>query len=248
MPEDALRTKAQDTEEHWISISDMMAGLMVIFLFIAISYMLHVRKDKDRIEKIAVTYEKLQTDLYEDLENEFKNDLDDWNAVLNRQTLSIRFTEPEVLFELGRAEVRPKFQRILDDFFPRYIKILTESKGDEGEFKYKDDIAEIRVEGHTSSEWSEHVTPHQAYILNMQLSQGRTRSVLNFVLQIRKPEIRHNREWIMEHLTANGLSSSKLVLNPEGRENAQESRRVEFRVRTNAEKRIVEIIKRGKSE
>ena len=248
MPEDALPTKAQDTEEHWISISDMMAGLMVIFLFIAISYMLHVRKDKDRIEKIAVTYEKLQTDLYKDLETEFANDLDDWNAVLNRQTLSIRFKEPEVLFAQGRAEVRPKFKRILEDFFPRYIKILTESKSDAGEYKYKDDIAEIRIEGHTSSEWSEHVTAHRAYILNMQLSQGRTRQVLNFVLQLVNPAIQQNKGWIKDRLTANGLSSSKLVLNSEGREIPQESRRVEFRVRTNAEKRIVEIIKRRESE
>ena len=248
MAEDILRTKAQDTEEHWISISDMMAGLMVIFLFIAISYMLHVSKDKERIEKIAVTYEELQTDLYEDLENEFRRDLDDWNAVLNRQTLSIRFKEPEVLFEQGRAEVRPEFKRILYKFFPRYITILTETKNDAGEYKYKDDIAEIRIEGHTSSEWSEHVSPHEAYILNMQLSQGRTRRVLNFVLQIDKPEIQRNREWIKDHLTANGLSSSKPIPNPDGRENPQESRRVEFRVRTNAEKRIVEIIKRGEKE
>ena len=245
MAEDALRTKVQDTEEHWISISDMMAGLMVIFLFIAISYMLHVREDKERIEKIAVTYEKLQIDLYEDLENEFKNDLDKWNAVLNRQTLSIRFREPEVLFELGSADVRPVFKRILYEFFPRYIKILTETKNDAGDYKYKDDIAEIRIEGHTSSEWSPYLSTHEAYVLNMQLSQGRTRRVLNFVMQIHKPEIRQNKEWIKEHLTANGLSSSKLVLNPDGTENPQESRRVEFRVRTNAEKRIVEIIKKG---
>lgn len=248
MPEYVLRTSSQDTEEHWISISDMMAGLMVIFLFIAISYMLHVRKDKDRIEKIAVTYEKLQTDLYKDLKNEFENDLKEWNAVLKRETLSIRFEEPEVLFAQGRAEVRPEFKRILYDFFPRYIKILAEKKDEAGEYQYKDDIDEIRIEGHTSSEWSEYVTPHEAYILNMQLSQGRTRQVLNFVLQIVNPTIQQNKGWIKERLTANGLSSSKLVLNSEGREMSHESRRVEFRVRTNAEKRIVEIIKRGESE
>ena len=242
-----LRRKEQDTEEHWISISDMMAGLMVIFLFIAISYMLHVEAEKDKIEKIAVTYEELQADLYEDLENEFKKDLDDWNAVLNRQTLSIRFKEPEVLFAQGKAQVRPEFKRILYDFFPRYIKILTETRSDAGKYKYKDDIAEIRIEGHTSSEWSEHVTPHEAYILNMQLSQGRTRRVLNFVLQIDKPQVQQNREWIKDHLTANGLSSSKPIA-PGGRENLKESRRVEFRVRTNAEKRIVDIIKRGAQE
>ena len=245
MTEEALRTRSQDTEEHWISISDMMAGLMVIFLFIAISYMLHVRADKERIEKIAVTYQELQADLYEDLANEFKNDFQDWNAVLNRQTLSIRFREPEVLFWQGGAEVRPVFQTILYEFFPRYIKILTDTKDDAGEYKYRDDIEEIRIEGHTSSEWNEDTSSREAYILNMALSQGRTRSVLNFVLQINRPEIRQHREWIKKHLTANGLSSSKLIENRDGTENPRKSRRVEFRVRTNAEKRIVEIIKRG---
>ena len=243
-----LRRKEQDTEEHWISISDMMAGLMVIFLFIAISYMLHVRADKDRIEKIAVTYDKLQSDLYEDLEKKFKEDLDEWNAVLSRQTLSIRFREPEVLFERGKATVRPVFKKILDNFFPDYIEILTESKMDNGEYKYRNDIAEIRIEGHTSSEWFRDDRPDKAYIPNMKLSQDRTRSVLKYVLDIEHPQIQHNKEWIKGHLTANGLSSSKLIFNSDGTQNRQESRRVEFRVRTNAEKRILEIVKRGKQE
>lgn len=243
-----LPTKVQDTEEHWISISDMMAGLMVIFLFIAISYMLHVRADKDRIEKIAVTYDKLQSDLYDDLEKKFKNDLDEWNAVLNRQTLSIRFREPRVLFEQGKATVRPRFKNILDKFFPEYIEILTKTKTDDGEYKYKKDIAEIRIEGHTSSEWYRYDRPDIAYIPNMQLSQDRTRSVLKHVLEIEDPLIQQNKEWIKAHLTANGLSSSRLILNSDGTENRQESRRVEFRVRTNAEKRILEIIKRGEQE
>lgn len=245
MTEEVLRTRSQDTEEHWISISDMMAGLMVIFLFIAISYMLHVRADKERIEKIAVTYEALQGDLREDLANEFKNDFNNWNAVLNRQTLSIRFEEPEVLFLIDKSEIRPVFKKILREFFPRYIKILTDTKNDAGEYKYRDDIAEIRIEGHTSSEWNDDTSSREAYILNMGLSQERTRSVLEFVLQINRPEIRQHREWITKHLTANGLSSSRLIKNRDGTENPKESRRVEFRVRTNAEKRIVEIIKRG---
>ena len=241
MNEDILTTKEQDTEEHWISISDMMAGLMVIFLFIAISYMLHVQAEQERIEQIAVTYEKLQSDLYADLEEEFKDDLNKWNAVLKEETLSIRFKEPEVLFEPGSAEVRLAFQKILDDFFPRYIQILRRPK-------YMDDIAEIRIEGHTSSEWTENTSPEAAYIHNMKLSQGRTRSVLEYVLQILS--IRQSQkiqDWLKLRLTANGLSSSKLIA-PNGIENKKESRRVEFRVRTNAEKRIVEIINRGKEE
>ena len=248
MSEDILTIREQDTEEHWISISDMMAGLMVIFLFIAISYMLHVQVEQERVEQIAVTYEKLQSDLYADLEEEFKDDLNKWNAVLKEQTLSIRFKEPEVPFEPGSAKVRLAFQKVLDDFFPRYIRILRESKDTNGKPKYTNDIAEIRIEGHTSSEWTENTSPEAAYIHNMELSQGRTRSVLEYVLQI--PSIRQSqgiRNWLKLHLTANGLSSSKLITS-NGIENKKESRRVEFRVRTNAEKRIVEIINRGKEE
>ena len=237
MNEDILTNRDRDTEEHWISISDMMAGLMVIFLFIAISYMLYVRAEKEKIEKIAITYEKLQSDLYADLENEFAKDLRQWNAVLDRQTLSVRFKEPDVLFEQGQSEVRTAFKNILRDFFPRYIRILRQPK-------YIDDIAEIRIEGHTSSEWYAGVSPEDAYILNMELSQGRTRSVLEYVLRLQSSYIRQNRKWIRDNVTANGLSSSKLIFYLSGRENREESRRVEFRVRTNAEKRIVEIIKR----
>ena len=241
MNEEVLTNIEQETEEHWISISDMMAGLMVIFLFIAISYMLHVRAEKEKIEKIAITYEKLQSDLYADLEKEFEKDLNKWNAVLDRQTLSVRFKEPEVLFAQGEAEVRPAFKNILNDFFPRYIQILRRPK-------YINDIAEIRIEGHTSSEWQAGESPEDAYIHNMELSQGRTRSVLEYVLQLLSPQIQQNRKWIRNYLTANGLSSSKLILNSDGTENKEESRRVEFRVRTNAEKRIVEIIKRDEQE
>ena len=157
---------------------------------------------------------------------------------MDQETLSVRFKGPRVLFIQGKAEVRQRFKDILDDFFPRYIQILRRPK-------YMDDIAEIRIEGHTSSEWSKQVSVEEAYILNMELSQDRTRSVLEYVLQI--PGISENRYWIKQHLTANGLSSSKLI-SKDGIEDKEESRRVEFRLRTNAEKRIVEIIKRGEKE
>ena len=239
--ENILATREQDTEEHWISISDMMAGLMVIFLFIAISYMLHVKEETEKIKAIAVAYIQIQLDLYDDLEAEFKEDLKRWNADLDDETLTIRFKEPDVLFEPGSIDVRLKFEKILDNFFPRYIEILRQPK-------YKNEIAEIRIEGHTSSEWKEDTSPEEAYIENMKLSQGRTRSVLKYVLQI--PLIRQSQEirnWLKLHLTANGLSSSKLITS-NGIENKKESRRVEFRVRTKSEERIVNIIEEIKKE
>jgi hypothetical protein len=42
---------------------------------------------------------------------------------------------------------------------------------------------------------------------------------------------------------ANGLSSSQLILYSDGSENKEASRRVEFRVRTDAEKQIDELLR-----
>jgi len=226
-------SSSKENGEYWISISDMMSGLMMIFLFISISYMISVIREKDKIKEIAVTYNRLQNDLYEDLYNEFKNDLQKWDATINRQTLSVRFESPDVLFKLGSSQLENKFKEILEDFFPRYIKILTSEK-------YKSDIEEIRIEGHTSSDWATQCPPDVAYFNNMQLSQDRTRSVLEYVLTL--PSIAGHKDWVKKYLTANGLSSSKLIFLPDGREDKDKSRRVEFRVKTNAEKRIVKII------
>ena len=217
-----------------------MAGLLLIFVLLLSFLMLNLtEKEESLIEKekrlleIVETYMKLREDLYLDLKKEFEKDLEKWKAVLDREKISVRFREPKVLFIQGKAEVQSDFKKILNNFFPRYLQILKRPK-------YINDIAEIRIEGHTSSEWSENVSKEEAYILNMKLSQDRTRSVLKYVLQI--PEISGNRDWLKRHLTANGLSSSKLISHWDGTEDKVESRRVEFRVRTNAEKQLDKLL------
>ena len=250
----------KEHDEYWVSISDLMSGLMMIFLFIAISYMVQAvaenkrermarqeaelaqeraliaeareREARNKLEGLASNYRDLQHDIYVDLEVEFAGDLELWAAVLDRDSLSIRFEEPEVLFDQGSARLKPQFLTILDEFFPRYVQIITQDK-------YLSDIEEVRIEGHTSSEWAAEVGPDDAYILNMELSQNRTRAVLKYVLNL--DTIRRNREWLKSVLTANGLSSSRLIFH-EDIEDREQSRRVEFRIKTDAEKKMSEIL------
>jgi len=219
-------------EAHWIPLSDLMTGLMMFFLLLAITYMIKVEADAKKIKEIAVLYDQLRTELYVDLRNEFQKDLPKWGAELDRD-LTVRFKEPEVLFDTGKDTLKPKFRFILDDFFPRYVRILTTPK-------YKDSIQEIRIEGHTSSIWRTGVSTEDAYFNNMALSQARTRSALQYVLNLNP--VQEERPWLRHYLTANGLSSSKLVTDPDGRENQARSQRVEFRVRTDADARIAKII------
>ena len=222
--------------DHWISISDLMSGLMIIFLFIAISYMKEVTKDRDKIMEIAEAWQQSQQELYLALNKEFKTDLRRWRATLNRETLSVRFHNPELLFDEGKSTIKDGFQEILLSFFPRYVKILYNDR-------FRKIIAEVRIEGHTSSEWSRTVTGDTAYFLNMELSQNRTRAVLEFCMRL--PAMQRFREWSQANITANGLSSSKIVKSQNGEENKLLSRRVEFRVRTNADTQIAKILSLG---
>lgn len=223
----------QEGESQWLPISDLMSVLMMVFLLIAVSYMLKVYQEKEKIEEVAITYNKLQNELYEDLNSEFNEDLKRWNAEIDKANLSVRFKSPEILFDIGSASLKPDFKSILADFFPRFIAIL--HKDD-----YRNDIDEIRIEGHTSSYWRSQTTEDRAYIYNMELSQDRTRNVLDFVLSNEKDN--ELSKWIRLNVTANGLSSSKLILDESGNQNRELSRRVEFRVKTNAEKRIAKIL------
>jgi len=230
-------------ENEWLPISDLMSVLMMVFIIISVFYMLQVKRDKQKIEEIAVSYNKLQISLYNELKNEFSNDLLVWNAEIDSVKLSIKFlapknlnsTSPKIFFKPGSSKIEKFGTEILDDFFPRFLKIIYSEK-------YRGDIEEIRIEGHTSSEWLKTTLNEDiAYFKNMKLSQDRTRNVLEHVL-LKKTDPKE-KKWLKKYLTSNGLSSSKLILNIDSTENRTASRRVEFRVKTNAEQSLIEIIK-----
>jgi len=223
------------TEEHWIPLSDLMTGLMMIFMLVAVLFMVQVQAAERKMSDVAEKYLEMKNNLYEDLLREFKDDLPRWHAQLDRD-LTIRFEEPDVLFDVGKAVLKPQFAAILSDFFPRYIRIIDSDK-------YRNSIEEIRIEGHTSTIWSGLQSSDEAYFRNMDLSQSRTRSALEYVLLL--PKVAADKPWLIAHLTANGLSSSHIIRNPDGTENPGASQRVEFRVRTNADARIGEILAAG---
>lgn len=208
----------------------MMTGLMMVFLFIAVLFMSEVQKEQKAIKEIAESYQNIQQQLYKDLNQEFKEDLEAWDAKI-LQDNTIRFKSPEVLFDTNSSELKALFIAVLDDFFPRYLDILTNKK-------YKKQIKEIRVEGHTSSVWK-NATREQSYINNMSLSQNRAKSVLAYSYKITNSA--NNKIFLENVFRANGMSFSNLI-KENGEENIQASQRVEFRVITKAEEKIYEII------
>jgi len=227
-----LQKKENGQEEsHWLSVSDLMAGLMMVFLFISIALMRAAFIERDQIKQVAVAYQQNQVTIFEALQSEFKDDLGRWNAEINEETLTFTFKAPDVLFKSGATELSPEYQILLKDFFPRYMAVLE---------PFHSSINEIRIEGHTSSVWVNASSERDAYFNNMILSQGRTRSVLSYIYDL--PTSENYRQWIKSRIAAVGLSSSKTIINDAGEEELEKSRRVSFRVLTNAEIQIKRIL------
>ncbi len=226
-----LDLRGVEEEDHWISVSDLMAGLMIVFLFISVALMRNAFQERDKIKEIAIAYQENQVGIYEALVEEFRVDLPRWQAEIRRETLSFEFKSPEVLFDTGEITLKPTFKEILDDFFPRYLVVLS---------RFRDSINEVRIEGHTSSIWNQSTDSDAAYFKNMELSQGRTRSVLNYVYRL--GFVAQERPWVKKHIAAVGFSSSHPIMNNDGTENKDRSRRVTFRTVTNAEIQIRKIL------
>ena len=217
---------------EWISISDMMSGLMLIFLFIAISFMVKVESEKQAMKDVVLEYRDTKVNLNEALFSEFEDDLEQWHASITKEN-SIVFASPELLFDVSKSEIKDEFKAVLKEFFPRYIKILTSQE-------YRDSIYELRVEGHTSDSWKGSESPKEVYLKNMQLSQERAYKVLSFCYSLEDTLNLKKRKWLEKYLRANGMAFSKM-------QTKESARRVEFVVQLKSEKSVYDILGEAKA-
>lgn len=236
---------ANKKDNFWIPYADLMTVLMVVFLFISIAYMGLVQFQKNKQDKIFKDYRETKENIYEDLSKEFKDDFKKWDLELDKD-LSIKFTNPQVLFKSGASDITPKFQEILTDFFPKYFSIVLQEK-------YKDKIAEIRIEGHTDN-IPIHATD-DPYIDNIKLSQDRSRNVLQFLRKLKYyKNLSSEKEQVLQFwITANGLSygrtldkNKKMTYLSKKEIDIKKSRRVEFRIVTTSEILVDEVLKQMK--
>jgi chemotaxis protein MotB len=209
----------------------MMTGLMMVFLFVSVVFMQQIGAEKKAVQDIALTQQSYQEELYRSLVMEFKDDLEKWNAELLADT-TVRFNEPEVLFDEGSKDIKPKFEEILVTFFPRYISLLANDK-------FRANIDEVRIEGHTSSSWIGSKDIESRYLNNALLSQQRSFTILDYCFRL--PEVVPYQAWLTRVIRANGLAFANPVL-VNGQEDSILSRRVEFKVKTKADEKIRKII------
>ena len=225
-------------ESFWIPLADLMTVLMVIFLFMSLSYMIGIKKRQVEKDHLIQEFQNAKVDLLQQLTVEFKEDFKQtkWNAKLDSNNLSIRFVNEKILFDYDKSDLKDELKAILTEFFPRYLNIVRQKK-------YADKIAEVRIEGHTSTEGG--------YIYNLKLSQDRTRNVMDFLmgLDYYKNLDTSDKKKLQYLLTANGLSYGRSLdkngrltyLSNDSADNLN-CRRVEFRIVTTSDELIKKAI------
>jgi outer membrane protein OmpA-like peptidoglycan-associated protein len=230
--------KSKNNEDGgWLSLSDMMTVLMVLFLIISVTIAV---TSTTRLAKMrgVLSYVTKQEDLLcEQLEDNLRSRFAERDLQIECNPIRIIFTNPNYEFGKNSYELTTEFQRALEVFFPIYLKTVDE-------WELRDLVDEIRIEGHTDSDGG--------YIYNMKLSQNRARNVLDFAIKL--PELSKSAsyfEWSRSLLTANGLSfNRRLNQNGEimrypfqGIENKDRSRRVEVKLRTNTKEVLMALQK-----
>lgn len=228
----------------WLSVSDLMTGLMVIFLFVAISYISKVEENQSVLTK----YIENKRDMHDKLVQEFARDTVKWQMTIGTD-LSMKFKNPTVLFSTGSFELSPSFQSILDEFLPRYFKILLNDS-------LSDKIKEIRIEGHTDDVSIPGYDP-DSYIANAMLSQQRALSVIRYFRKMPSySKYTEEQKKLLEFwLTANGLSYGR-ALDSDGEFTQRTkrpidrnlSRRVEFRIVTTGDEVLENFVKENSKQ
>jgi outer membrane protein OmpA-like peptidoglycan-associated protein len=192
-----------------------MTILLIIFVMLIASYGAKKYKTVEEVQS-------LQNKIYLALMKEFEHDLESWSAEINENDATVSFTGYNLVqFKQGSDYIESDFKEIISDFFPRYVKVIK---------RYNNDVRRVRIEGHTSSEWSIQDSDDQKYLKNLNLSQRRAFNVLELCLLT----LRYgHKEWIKSKIGSEGLSSSKLVINNDGSEDKKRSRRTVFKIEIN---------------
>ena len=210
--------------DFWPTFTDLLATILLVVILIMVTTTIHndnvtkamQNEIEERKQKIEEQEEQIAmlTGVRQDIVNKFEAEFKKTNLdiEIDKETGAIKFNA-DLLFETGKAEVRPEFKEQLKTFIPIYFNVLYKDN--------KESIAEIVVEGHTDDVGS--------YMNNLDLSQKRAYNVVRYILSDEFGDFPFKAE-VVKDITANGRSESQLK-KKDGKVDRQKSRRVEFKFR-----------------
>ncbi len=243
----ATNSKRSTNDSNWISFSDIMTGLMVIFMFIALSYIVEVKEQQKEINKIVEDYKDVQLKIYKDLDSTFTKRFESYNLKVNPD-LSIQITDADALFPVQFFDqdvyLTDRFQAFLTEFTPLFYAIILKEE-------YRNGISEVRIEGHTAIQDPPKEFDKDYYQKMLILSQKRSNKVLEYMMNTdvygKLNDV--EKSYLRFITTSNGLAfgkaldkSSEFKFFSGNPIDTNKSMRVEFRIITNSQKVVDEWI------
>lgn len=225
-----------------LSIGDLMAALLlvvVLFLVVTITQLGAAADElsdvNTRVATIAEDYQNTREAIVAALLEEFREDFETWGAELREESLTIRFTE-DGTFSPNSADLTPRFRSILADFIPRYVAVLYRPT-------FRDYITDVLIEGHTAN------PPGRDFYFtsSMNLAYLRSLNVLGpayrAVETLESREWGERQQWFESRVGVGGYSHGRPVLDDRGNADWDRSRRVDFRIITNADEQLDRILR-----
>lgn len=156
--------ETEDEATTWIALSDLMTGLMAIFLTLSIAILVNQHAQRDEI--------------VQDVQMALKNSGLEIETDPRTGDMNIA---ADFAFESGKAVLKPEGKAILDQLMPVFAKtVFAELSGEQQE-----QITRLIVEGHTDSVGG--------YASNMKLSTERANAVLTYI-DTEMPDFPHKAE------------------------------------------------------
>lgn len=186
-----------------LSIGDLMAGVLFIFILLLAGSILKVEEELDPLREQREAKRHVIEKLTGELE-EFDVEVDPTNGV-------IRIKEG-VLFAYDRSDLSNEGENFLDRFIPKYSRILLSDS------LAREQLAQIIIEGHTDRNGN--------YLYNMNLSLNRANSVVQYVYAPTFDTFAY-KDRFRNLLSVNGRSFEQL----RDSTNSAANRRVEFKFR-----------------
>lgn len=207
--------KSDYKEENifWITMSDLLLGLMIIFLTLFIMSIVGFSQSKFA-EKSA------QISLAETMADKFSKN----NVKVNVDKISglVKISDLE-LFDTGSYKLSSNGKKYLDKFFPIYIDTIFSNP------EMSDKVENIVIEGHTDSQMFKGLkSQDEQYIKNLELSTLRANAIASYVFKTNYDKKYSER--LRKVLIVEGKSNTSPVI-VNGKEDLNKSRRVELKIR-----------------
>lgn len=168
-PDFDLEDEQEQESNIWLSISDLMSGLLLFFALLFIATQAQLQQKTEQLHK----YEEAMKNLPLIILSEIEKGLGGNSVAVNPETGDVSLDD-KILFDEGQSQLKPEGKPFLNQFIPLYSEVIFSKP------EFEQEIVRVIIEGHTSS--------HGPAEYNRSLSLARALAVTDYIFQLDFPE------------------------------------------------------------